>query len=105
MIPHELAIIGGVSITRDMALMLLFALLMLTASINMIRVRQKGVRKAYTFIGKYLLIALIGTAVGLITGLVGAGGGFLIIPALISFAGLPMKKAVGSSCLLLQLIP
>lgn len=101
MIPHELAIIGGVSITRDMALMLLFALLMLTASINMIRVRQKGVRKAYTFIGKYLLIALIGTAVGLITGLVGAGGGFLIIPALISFAGLPMKKAVGSSLLVI----
>ena len=42
-------------------------------------------------------IALAGLGVGLLTGLVGVGGGFLIVPALVLFSGLPMKKAVGTS--------
>ncbi len=42
-------------------------------------------------------IALAAVGVGLLTGLVGVGGGFLIVPALVLFSGLPMKKAVGTS--------
>ena len=46
---------------------------------------------------RYGLIAIEGAVVGLITGLVGAGGGFLIIPALVLLVGLPMKQAVATS--------
>jgi uncharacterized membrane protein YfcA len=47
------------------------------------------------------MIALEGSVVGLITGIVGAGGGFLIIPALVLLAKLPMKMAVGTSLLII----
>lgn len=50
---------------------------------------------------KYPIIFLEGLLVGGITGLVGAGGGFLIIPALVLLAGLPMKQAVGTSLLII----
>jgi len=46
-------------------------------------------------------IILEGIVVGVLTGIVGAGGGFLIIPALVLFAKLPMKKAVGTSLLII----
>ena len=51
----------------------------------------------------YPLIFVEGLFVGGITGLVGAGGGFLIIPALVLLAGLPMKQAVGTSLLIIAL--
>jgi uncharacterized membrane protein YfcA len=47
------------------------------------------------------MIALEGSVVGVITGIVGAGGGFLIIPALVLLAKLPMKMAVGTSLLII----
>ena len=46
-------------------------------------------------------IVIEGAVVGVLTGIVGAGGGFLIIPALVLFAKLPMKKAVGTSLLII----
>ena len=49
----------------------------------------------------YPLIILEGSVVGLLTGLVGAGGGFLIIPALVLLSKLPMKQAVGTSLLII----
>jgi len=49
----------------------------------------------------YLLIGIEGLVVGLLTGIVGAGGGFLIIPALVLFARLPMKLAVGTSLMII----
>ena len=48
-------------------------------------------------------VALLGLAVGLLTGMVGVGGGFLIIPALVLFAGIPMKQAVGTSLVIVAL--
>jgi len=49
------------------------------------------------------MILLEGTFVGLLTGLIGAGGGFLIIPALVVFAHLPMKKAIATSLLIIAI--
>jgi uncharacterized membrane protein YfcA len=49
------------------------------------------------------LLLVEGAGVGILTGLVGAGGGFLIIPALVLLAGLPMKTAVGTSLALIAL--
>lgn len=99
-IPEQLGSIGDTVITKDMSIMVLFALLMLMASYSMIRGRKdrgEQEQKAYN----YPLIFVEGAVVGLLTGLVGAGGGFLIIPALVIMVGLPMKRAVGTSLLII----
>jgi uncharacterized membrane protein YfcA len=80
--------------------MLLFAALMLAASVTMIR---RGTRdgEAGEISFNYPMIFIEGIVVGVLTGLVGAGGGFLIIPALVVLARLPMKLAVGTSLLII----
>jgi uncharacterized membrane protein YfcA len=71
---------------------------MLAASVSMIRNKSKAEEEENTLPQLNLpAIILEGTVVGVLTGIVGAGGGFLIIPALVLFAKLPMKKAVGTS--------
>ena len=85
--------------------MVFFALVMLVASYSMIRSGRKD-KKTNKPEGKvtynYPMILIEGTVVGLVTGLVGAGGGFLIIPALVLLAKLPMKLAVGTSLLIIS---
>jgi len=102
-IPAELGQLGGLTVTRGMLMMLLFAVLMIAASVSMIR-NGRPIRPD-TPSGKRVfnhpLILLEGGVVGLLTGLVGAGGGFLIIPALVILSGLPMKQAVGTSLLII----
>lgn len=99
-IPDELITIGGFLITKDMAIMVFFALIMLAAAFSMIRENGKN-----EIVGpvqyNYPMIVLEGIVVGMLTGIVGAGGGFLIIPALVLFAKLPMKKAVGTSLIII----
>jgi uncharacterized membrane protein YfcA len=83
-------------------MMLLFAILMIAASFSMIR--SKSSKETITAGGQkfnYPLILLEGALVGMLTGLVGAGGGFLIIPALVMLSKLPMKQAVGTSLLII----
>lgn len=101
-IPDPAFHIGSLQVSKGTLLMVLFAILMLMASISMIRPgKQKlGENKASH---NYLIIFLEGLLVGGLTGLVGAGGGFLIIPALVILAGLPMKQAVGTSLLIIAL--
>jgi uncharacterized membrane protein YfcA len=95
-IPDQLFTIGTLNVTQDVFLMVLFALLMLAAAISMIRSNSNQPVPA---IGKKRVGGLViqGFLVGAITGLLGAGGGFLIIPALVLISRLPMKIAVGSS--------
>lgn len=73
----------------------IFAILMVLASISMIRGRKRTEESSKQF--KTFLIILQGILIGFLTGLVGAGGGFLIIPALVLLTGLPFKQAVGTS--------
>jgi len=99
-IPEVMTEWGGLLITRDLVLMLLFAVLMVFAAVSMIRpnkVKETATAGGY----RYGLILLEGAVVGILTGLVGAGGGFLIIPALVLFTGLSMKKAVGTSLVII----
>lgn len=101
-IPEELWSNGSFVLSKRLLLMGLFALLMIFASFSMIRSKKplaKAVDGERNF--RYGLILLEGMVVGVLTGLVGAGGGFLIIPALVLFTGLPMKKAVGTSLLII----
>ncbi len=97
-IPDEVFAIGGFVVSKALLLMLLFAVLMIAASYSMIR---KDKKKTEDSAGEqkfnYPLILAEGGIVGVLTGLVGAGGGFLIIPALVVLSKLPMKMAVGTS--------
>lgn len=97
-IPKEITL-SGFSIEKGTLLLILFAILMIVTSITMIREKADKAAEINRD-GKthnYGLILLEGVVVGFITGLMGAGGGFLIIPALVLFAGLEMKIAVGTS--------
>jgi uncharacterized membrane protein YfcA len=102
-IPANLGPLGSLDITRDKALLVLFGALMLATAFSMIRAKstpeedETPVQPEF----KYGKILLEGLLVGSVTGLVGAGGGFLIIPALVLLAKLPMKRAVGTSLLII----
>jgi uncharacterized protein len=97
-IPKELFTIGSLVITKSIGLMLLFAVVMILASVSMIRPgKNKETDENALRVYNYPMILLEGAVVGLLTGLVGAGGGFLIIPALVLLARMPMKLAVGTS--------
>ncbi|MGA7688214.1 MAG: sulfite exporter TauE/SafE family protein [Jiangellales bacterium] len=83
-------------------LLVAFALMMLATAVAMIRGRKAPSRPAHDDlpVGRVLLD---GVVVGLVTGLVGAGGGFLIVPALVLLGGMPMSAAVGTSLLVIAM--
>lgn len=96
--------IFSILITKDKLILVVFACIMLLASISMIRGRKEtdkdgGKQKDLNI----FLVGLEGLIVGGVTGFVGAGGGFLIIPALVLLAGLPMKEAVGTSLMIIAI--
>ncbi len=106
-IPHELFTLGGIVFTKDLLVLVAFAVLMVVAAASMIRGGQPEAalseelpqRPAFN----YPLMLTIGLVVGMLTGFVGAGGGFLIVPALVLGARLPMKLAVGTSLAIIAL--
>lgn len=101
-IPDSLFTIAGFEITKNIGIMLFFAVIMLAASYSMIADKKKNDETTDGQLSfNYPLIAIEGAIVGMLTGLVGAGGGFLIIPALVLLARLPMKMAVGTSLLII----
>jgi uncharacterized protein len=101
-IPYNVFTIAGYTVTKPLLLLILFAVLMVFASVSMIRSNGKFVTgKTGPLQFNYPMIFLQGAMVGIITGLIGAGGGFLIIPALVIFSKLPVKKAIGTSLLII----
>lgn len=102
-IPDELFKINDFIVTKNLAIMLFFAFIMLLASISMIRNKRKETDEESEIKYNYPLIIVEGLIVGVITGIVGAGGGFLIIPALVLLAKLPMKKAVATSLFIIAI--
>lgn len=94
--------IGSVSISSSLLTMILFAALMLFASLSMIRTGKQKENPAVKNKGTFILF-LYGIGIGLITGFLGAGGGFLLIPALVLVLRLPMKKAIGTSLFIIAL--
>lgn len=103
-IPDPFFSVGDFVFSKALFVMVLFAVLMLAASISMIRKPKKEEKGSGGEVKyNYPLIFVEGLLVGGVTGLVGAGGGFLIIPALVLLAGLPMKQAVGTSLMIIAL--
>ncbi len=100
MLPDTLFSVGREVITKDIAIMVFFAVIMLLAAWSMIKGR-KEMHEDGEIKYNIPLILVEGIVVGVVTGLVGAGGGFLIIPALVLLGRLPMKLAVGTSLLII----
>lgn len=91
-LPHQL---GPISL--DTALLVLFAALMLLTAVSMFRRREETGEVKEEVMPPLSRILVPAVVVGLVTGFVGAGGGFLIVPALALTAQLPMKRAVATS--------
>jgi hypothetical protein len=100
-LPDPLFTLGEAIITKNIGIMVFFAVIMLAASYSMIKGKKGGDAVEGEVKFNFPMIALEGLVVGVITGIVGAGGGFLIIPALVLLAKLPMKMAVGTSLLII----
>ena len=101
-LPDPLFSICEFLITKSSGIMVFFAFIMLFAAYSMIREKKGEDQEDQEKVKfNFPMIALEGSVVGLITGIVGAGGGFLIIPALVLLAKLPMKMAVGTSLLII----
>ncbi|MBK6937647.1 MAG: sulfite exporter TauE/SafE family protein [Chitinophagaceae bacterium] len=104
-IPDTINISGSFSVSKSMLLMVVFAVLMLLASYSMIANKEDERNDWLPRPGHERIFPLMffGLTIGVITGLLGAGGGFLIIPTLVIFLGLDMKKAVGTSLLIIAI--
>ena len=98
-IPDQI-LLFSFSVSKEMAIMIFFAMIMITASYFMIRGNNVDFHESPTNYNPTILV-FEGLIVGVLTGVVGAGGGFLIIPALVLFARLPMKKAVATSLMII----
>jgi uncharacterized membrane protein YfcA len=88
---------AGMEMEKGTMLMLLFAAVMVVAGVSMIRGRIRIAKPHTSATSLAIWVSLWGTVVGFLAGLLGAGGGFMIVPVLVLFMGLPMKTAVGTS--------
>lgn len=95
-IPNQIMSFNGLVLTKSLLLMGVFAILMVLASYSMIR-KKKAASEMSAGTKDWKSIATQGLLVGSVTGLVGAGGGFLIVPALVNLVGLQMRIAIGTS--------
>jgi uncharacterized membrane protein YfcA len=102
-IPAHLFSIADFPVTSNMMTMVLFAVLMLVASFSMIKDKKRQTQDSTTHSANILKLLAYGVGIGLATGLLGAGGGFLLIPTLVILLGLPMKEAVGTSLMIIAL--
>ncbi len=100
-LPAEIFQLGEYSFSKEQLVMTVFALVMVGASVSMIRGSKDSDGSGSLEKNRWLL-GVLGLFVGFVAGFVGAGGGFLIIPALVVLVGLPMGKAVGTSLLIIS---
>ncbi len=95
-IPDVIFSTDNFTLTKSVLIMVVFAFVMIIASVRMIKpLKEKIVYRDFKL--NYFKIALMGILIGIVSGFVGAGGGFLIVPTLLFFANTPIKMAVGTS--------
>lgn len=92
----------GITLSKDMFILTLFGILMLISATKMIR-KSSSLRPVQERKGNQTLLISQGLLVGIVTGFIGAGGGFLIVPALVMLLGLTMRQAVGTSLVIISI--
>lgn len=110
-LPDPLVRFGNLELPKNDAILYFFAFVMVMAARAMIRNQQpeqgiastqrSALRRTENIQPRYGTLALDGLAVGVLTGTIGAGGGFLIVPMLVLLAGLPVHRAVATSVLII----
>ncbi len=100
-LPDPLVRFGDLALAKNDAILFFFAFVMIMAARAMIRNQRPEQGEAADGRPRYKSLALDGLAVGLLTGTIGAGGGFLIVPMLVLLAGLPIHRAVATSVLII----
>ena len=103
MIPSEILTINGFVLTKDMAIMVFFAIIMIFSATSMIKKKKIFTTDVISNPPNYPLIILAGIGIGLLTGVIGIGGGFLIIPTLVLLLKIPMKKAVATTLFIIAI--
>jgi uncharacterized membrane protein YfcA len=93
--------LGYLNIPKSDAILFFFAVIMVLAARAMIRDKRPSEGMASDGRPRLVALALDGLAVGMLTGIMGAGGGFLIVPMLVLLAGLPIQRAVATSVLII----
>ncbi|CAD7812810.1 hypothetical protein CHRY9390_02566 [Chryseobacterium aquaeductus] len=102
LLPDRVLSIGNFIVTKDIFLLLIFAGLMIIASYKMIQKNPQMKNLEISQKNKIFFAVGEGSVVGVFTGLVGAGGGFMIIPALVNLLKIPMKVAIGTSLVIIS---
>lgn len=97
LVPESIKLTNNSVISKSNFIMILFALVMLAAAAKMINPKKKELQSQDEIDINFVSLTIQGGLIGLIAGSVGAGGGFLIVPSLVFFAHLPIKKAIGTS--------
>jgi hypothetical protein len=104
-VPAEIGSLGSFELTRDGIIMLVFSTLMLSAAVVMIRGKSPKPRSHETNAASLtplrVMAAVEGLVVGVITGFVGAGGGFLIVPVMIWLLAIPIHEAIATSLVII----
>ncbi len=104
-LPEVIFSIGNFKLTNSLFIMLLFAFIMLLAGSSMIKSKEiliDDTIKKFD-IAHYFTIGTQAIGIGVLAGLVGAGGGFLIVPALVLLVKLPIKKAISTSLFIIAI--
>ncbi|MDX2128481.1 MAG: sulfite exporter TauE/SafE family protein [Chloroherpetonaceae bacterium] len=100
-LPESITITNSFALSQRQYLLLIFAILMMLSAIKMIRKSATSTHQNSS--PEFPLLALYGVGVGFITGFIGVGGGFLIVPALYAFGKMTMKEAIGTSLVVIAL--
>lgn len=102
-IPEQLISSGSFVLSKDILFMLCLSILMFVAATKMLKGNSANEPLDLDRPRKTGLLLLQGLVVGMVTGLLGIGGGFLIVPALYFWAKLPMKLAIGTTLLIIAI--
>lgn len=102
-LPEVFFTVGGLTVTKQIFIMVLFAILIVFSSYSMIKKQKPNYRNEAMWDEfsrsplRIYFVILLAIFVGFLTGFVGAGGGFIIVPVLLFFIRVPFKKAIGTS--------
>jgi len=100
MIPATIVHAGSWVLSKSLFIMIIFSITMLIAGWSMVK-KNPDVHSSEKF--SYFRLVVQGCVTGAITGFIGIGGGFIIVPSLVLFAGLPMKRAIGTSLVIITI--